>query len=856
MPKVLALIDLAAFYFTGNPMYLASATALLTADAYIQQKAARRRAIEQYNASLKDRMEMVGITPDQPRTIALGRVRAVEGVRRRWVSGANDGKLTMVISLASHEIDAVETVYFDDVALTLDGSGYVQTAPYFKTGTETPDSIPTTVDGSGNAVATLVATPVGGVVHAVWSTGFGQDQNQGSMTLVSLVGLVATFSGGPPGASVAVSYSFTSGTSTARIRAYLGASGQNVGAALAAEYPGKISATDQFAGIAVLVVDVDYDPDVYPQGRPNVTAVFRGAKVYDPRADSTAGGSGTQRIATPSTWTWSSNPALHAYHVARHASLWSVPPAELMPAGDVATEANFCDTSTLFTLRAADGTTNTVTLPRYRCGITISTAGQPRAAMDDILQTMAGRSGWAGGVWRFRCGRMPTSVADMGASWLARRLQEDGTPEPGPTMQFTNGVPREQKVNRVTGVCVDPDQRYQVLPFPAIQDSVLIAAEGSTYPLEVEYQGVDHIAHAQHLASIAIRRNQASLRLQATCNLNAYRLELFDVVSLTLPAYSITAKTMEVVGWRWNPTEGVQLSQSEITDAIYSPIAELVGRDPAPNSALPSPWDIEALTGLTVTSGLGALSDGSIITRTRVAWTAAAAQAVRAGGRVEVQYRQVADTTWQIWEEAGGNTAALIPGLRADAYYLFRARFVSAAPLRVRGDWTAPVLALIAAIPLVDTGGLLPGSATELTYVTAQTGSATWTRPSSIDLLTALRYSLYEISWTNTTGSTVLCECNIDFIAKLSSGPGSVRIFGLVDSISFSSPSNYTNGDGISQHIDCSAGYVRYSKAVTYSVPSGTSVYATAIAMIQTGNGTATSCSAPDINLKITAIKR
>jgi len=702
---------------TGNPAFTAWGTALLTADAYREQRKAKRRAIAEYNASLQDRLEMVDITPDQPRTIALGRVRAVEGVRRRWVSGANDEKLTMIVSLAGHEIDGIEQVYFDDVAVSLDGSGYVTTAPYFKGRTEAGfDNA--TLDGSGAVVMTLAHTPIGGVVDPVWRTGSGDGEQQGDLTVVSLVGTTLTLSGGPAGASAWVSYSYAAGTYTARVRSYLGTSTQNIGSDLAAEYPGKIAATDKFAGIACLVVDIDYDPDVYPQGRPNVTAVFRGAKVYDPRLDSTAGGSGSQRIATPSTWTWSNNSALCAYHYARHSNGWAVPASEIMPAADIADEADFCDTATAFTLRKPDDTTEEVTYQRHTCDIVISTAGDPRGAMDEILESMAGRSGWAGGVWKFRAGRMPTAVFAMDQSWLAKRLQEDGTVESGPTLQFTNGVPREAKVNRITGSCVDADQRYQVLPFPAIEDPVLIAAEGATYPLEVEYQAVSHIAHAQHLASIAIRRNQAALKVQAACNLWAYRLELFDVGTLTLARYAITDKTMEVIGWRWHPTEGVQLTLAEITDDIYSVQAELSGRDPAPNTALPSPWEVEDMTGLAVTSGVTALNDGSIVSRARVAWDAAVSQSVRNGGRTEIQFRQITDSEWQSWPEDGATTSAIIPALRGGVYYVFRARFQSAAPLRVRGDWSALVLHQVATVPLplgvfVDT----PSSAVAVTGI-------------------------------------------------------------------------------------------------------------------------------------------
>ena len=709
MAKVIGYGLMAVGYVIQAPGLVWIGQGILMSDTYEQTRRAKRRAIAEYNESLKDRLEMVDITPDQPRTIALGRVRAVEGVRRRWVSGANDQRLTMIVSLAGHEIDAIEQVYFDDVAVSLNGSGYVTTAPYAATRTETiTDNA--LLDGSGNVVMTLTHTPVGSVT-ATWSTGSGVTGDQGTMTIVSLVGLTLTLSGGPIGGAAHASYSYTTTSYTARVRSYLGAAGQNIGSDLAAEYPGKITSDDKFSGMACLVVDVDYDPDVYPQGRPNVTAVFRGAKVLDPRTGDTE---------------WSENPALCAYHYARHANGWAVPVAEIMAAADVSDEADFCDTETDFTLRKSDGSTSITTLPRHRCGMVISTASDPSASMNEILASMAARSGWAGGVWRFRAGRMPASVFDMDQSWLARRLQDDGTPEPGPTLQFSNGVQRQNKVNRVTGVCVDPAQRYQVLPFPAVEDSVLIAAEGSTYPLEVEYQAVNHIAHAQHLASIAIRRNQASLRLQASCNLWAYRAELFDVGTLTLPTYGINAKTMEVTGWRWHPTEGVQLTLAEITDAIYTVESELVGRDPAPNTDLPAPWEVEDLEDLAVTSGVTSLADGSIVSRTRVAWTAAGSQSVRAGGRVEIQYRQVTDAEWQIWPEDGTNTSAIIPALRGGAYYVFRARFQTAAPLRVRGNWSAMVLHKVAAVPLVGTGGIDTNAVTEVQTYDEDLAGATY----------------------------------------------------------------------------------------------------------------------------------
>jgi hypothetical protein len=45
-------------------------------------------------------------------------------------------------------------------------------------------------------------------------------------------------------------------------------------------------------------------------GELKLTARVRGRKLYDPRKDSTAGGAGAHRLATPGTWEWSACPAL------------------------------------------------------------------------------------------------------------------------------------------------------------------------------------------------------------------------------------------------------------------------------------------------------------------------------------------------------------------------------------------------------------------------------------------------------------------------------------------------------------------------------------------------------------------
>jgi hypothetical protein len=671
--------------WTGNPWVVAAGNAILLGDSYEQGRRAKRRAQAEYNASLQDRLEMFDVQPDQLRTLVMGRARCVEGIRRKWVSGNNSQRLTMVVSFAGHEIDAFEQFYFNDIPVTLDANGFVLTEPFNKGQLETR-TVGGVLNGSGEATLFFTGTPVPGSISARWRAGGGLGSGELSFIVGGDNDEFVTVTGGPSGAQATVYYQVGTSLPTARIRSWTGAPGQNVGAAIAGDYPGKITGTDRFAGMAVAVVDIDYDPDIYVQGRPTVTAVLRGARVLDPRTGTTA---------------WSENPALHAYHYARHPNGWAVPVDEIRTA-DVIAAANACDVSTEFTLRPVGGAPTVVTLPRYRSGCVIPLGADPREAMDEIVEAMAGKWGWAGGEWRLRAGALATAVDTVTPAWLAQRVGADGQTEGEALVSITNGIPRDQRINRVSGRCVNPSERWQVLPFPAVQDNVLITAKGLA-PLEVDYSCVNHIAHAQHLGTISIRQAQAPLRLELLCNLLAWRSEIFDVLALQLPRYGFAGNTAEVVGWRWHPTEGVTLKLAEISAGLFTPVAELTGQDPAPNGSLPPPWQVEQVTGLEVTSGTVPLTDGSILTRTLVEWDSAISQSVRAGGKVQVQYIEAADVLpadWPIWEESGASRSAIIPALKSGFTYLFRARFVSAPPLNVRGPWSLQAAHTIAQPPL------------------------------------------------------------------------------------------------------------------------------------------------------------
>jgi hypothetical protein len=235
------------------------------------QKNAKRKAREQYNAAQVDRIANISSTV-APRELVLGRVRKGGSVFYRASTGSNKATFVMLVALAGHEIDAVESIYLNDQLVTLDGNGNVQNAPYAN-----PQSITDSVmaDGSGNA--TLPQTPIAGSVYAYTGTVAGPDGDVVNVPAV-VSGLTVTTS---PNASVV--YQYASSGSNANIRAVLGSDDQAADAALIALMPSAWTAAHRARGVAYLVCTFQYSETSFPNGLPTVSAVIRGAKVYDPR---------------------------------------------------------------------------------------------------------------------------------------------------------------------------------------------------------------------------------------------------------------------------------------------------------------------------------------------------------------------------------------------------------------------------------------------------------------------------------------------------------------------------------------------------------------------------------------------
>ena len=663
----------ASIWIASNAFLINSVAFIAASSGYSRSKAKRlaARARADYNASLRDRVINTAVV-DGVRSRVYGRLRVADGVLFKGSHGENSKFFTQVIALAGHEIDGVEQVYFNEQPLTLDGAGWVQNAPWNAAASGvggTPRrAFIHLVDGEGSV--DLGVVPMAGSVHI----GDAEGLQQLASPSISIEGSVVSVTGGGVEFSGTFVLHYSSydgggtGASKARVRAFLGAPGQDLSGELAPMFPGLITSAHRFAGIACLVVTREYDQDAYPTGLEEVSAVVRGAKVLDPRTGLTA---------------WTENPALIARDWALYAHGGAAELGDLKLASFTAA-ANACDVPASFTTVNAAGSSSTATLPTYTCGIAIPTDTAPDEALDDIVAAMAGDWAWAGGQLVLRAGSYQAPSLTLDETWVSDAAAIDIVPQRA----------RTELVNVITPTIANKAQAYVAAPIPRIEAPEYIAADGGEYPLDIELLGVTDVAHAAHVAGVMLRSGRQALTVQLPCNLKALQVELFDTVLVSLERFGWVAKAFECVGWRFAQTDAVMLTLRETDASIYTVGAAFSRSDAAPNTALPSPFGVPALTSLVATSGNAELlqqADGTLLSRVRVAWAAVADEAVREGGAIEIQWGPWGSTadTWQTVRAEGSATQAYLLGVKDGSVIVLRAR---ARNKLVAGPWSALVV--------------------------------------------------------------------------------------------------------------------------------------------------------------------
>jgi hypothetical protein len=663
-----------------------------------------------YTASaLADRTHVIRSTV-QTRNISYGEI-ATSGPLVFAASsdkGADKNKyLHLVIALAAHEVDAITDIWLNDNLILngeIDGDAFVQNGKYLLY--ENADHVQTFPSFvAGNTLTLLSRADVVNTVTQQTTGYFSVDQGDGGSVqaygtydnpiswVLNTDGTVRplTSSDGP----ITIYYHTASYRPLVRVKKHLGSPTQMADSDLMAECPALWTSAHRLQGIAYLYVRLEYDVGIFVTGVPNVRALVRGKKVYDPRTGLTA---------------YSTNYALCVNDYMTSPDGLNCSASDIDRATLIAS-ANHCDE-----LVTVSGGTE----PRYSMNGMVQLDHTP----DETLRQMSTAAGGimpalAGGVFYIFVGVYDTPTVTLTESDLRDKVK------------VSPRAARATLFNSVTGTYVDGDGgTWQPTSYPPVTNADYVTADnGEAIAKEVQLPFTTSIWSAQRLAKVVLDRARRATVIEFPCKVTGFQLRVWDTVYVSLTKFGWTNKVFRVISWTFNSNSGVDLILLEEDPSSYAwNYGQATPLNVGVQTTLPDASTVEALSPVTCFAGTNELlvqKDGSITSRMHVMWPAAQSQISYAGGKVEVQYRKVTDSTWHSWQPLPGDAIdTFISPVDDQSTYQVRVRLVSSRA--VPGAWTYSSPAYIL-------GKMQPPPDVTSFSVDAD-GVASWTGVAAVDL--------------------------------------------------------------------------------------------------------------------------
>jgi len=316
--------------------------------------------------------------------------------------------------------------------------------------------------------------------------------------------------------------------------------------------PSLWTSAHRLRGVAYIWVVFDYNESIFPNGIPNIKAVVKGKKVYDPRTNTTA---------------YSNNWALCIRDYLLSADGLGCAADEIHEASFIAA-ANICDE----TVALQGGGTQ----KRYTCDGAISLADKPMDIAKRLLTAGAGSVVYTQGAYRCYAGAYTTPVKSLSESDLRGPISVRPSPS------------RKETYNAVRGTYVDPSKYWQPGDFPIVKNSLYQTQDGEYIARDIELPFTTDPTRAQRIAKIHLEKSRQSIVVDFPAKFTAFKLGIWDRVTLSIAQLGWTSKVFLVTGWKF-ANGGVDLVLQEDAPESYewnSGNETIV--DPAPNTNLPN----------------------------------------------------------------------------------------------------------------------------------------------------------------------------------------------------------------------------------------------------------------------------
>jgi len=431
------------------------------------------------------------------------------------------------------------------------------------------------------------------------------------------------------------------------------------------ELTGDDALTSNFVGhgIAYLYMRFEFDANVFANGIPLVTAVVRGKRVFDPRTSTTA---------------WTDNAALCIRDYLT--SAYGLSDSNIDETAFSAA-ANICD-ETVATAGAGS-------VKRYTINGIVTADTAHGEVLNQMVTACAGTLFWGTGQWKL-------TVADYVAPTKTLTLDDLRS---GISLQTRTNL-RDQ-FNTVQGTFINAAERWITQDYPPIIGAGFVAEDGGVeQSLDLALPFTTNAAIAQRLAKLTLFRGREQMTFSAEFGMNAFDVEVGEIIDLDMDRYGFDGKEFEVIGWQLKANQDagdlrVMLTLRETSEAAFDWNAEesdIIGN----NTNLPDPFGGLAINNLTASGGGRTQGDGTFINSAILNWDNVSNAFL---DHYEVEWKPLSDSVYNatVTEQSDIELSPVIDGVE----YIFRVRAITVAGVKGPystvqftggGDVTAPGL--------------------------------------------------------------------------------------------------------------------------------------------------------------------
>ena len=364
------------------------------------------------------------------------------------------------------------------------------------------------------------------------------------------------------GGTITRSQTVTSTSSYVRVKRHNGSPDQLADDLLVAEVPEWTDA-HRLRGIAYAYIRLQYHPDAFPTGIPNISFLVKGKKVYVPALGSNV---------------WTSNAALciRDYLTARDGS------AVDEPYGFGCTDSEIDDDYTTASagisseaVPVSDGTVQA----RYTCDGVLDTASAPMDNLQSLVTSLAGAVTYVQGKFRIHAAAYDAPSGAITDDMLAG------------SVQTTLRTPRKDLFNAVKGSIVDRDRLWQPTDFPAVTNPLYEAQDGGERIYrDVELPFTINPVAAQRLGKILLEKGRQGITQSLPVNFHALKYSVYDVITRTDARHGWVDKPFRIMNFSLAVPGPITMTiREESPDSYDWDMGMATATDRAPTPTCPAP---------------------------------------------------------------------------------------------------------------------------------------------------------------------------------------------------------------------------------------------------------------------------